>query len=97
MEVMNLADGAYMLATPKAFNFFTMIELKWINWEPGRGFFSGHLDLGTVVRELPDLPEVLHLPAGAEWDAIRTGEIISFVRPPMRKACSGLIQEKEAA
>ncbi len=59
------ADG--FLPTPKAFNYYTMIKKGWLKYEPGVGFSSGMMDIKAAVKELPDLPKVLHLTPGAEW------------------------------
>jgi len=64
-------DG--LLPTPKAFNYYTMIEKGWLKYEPGVGFSSGTMDIKAAARELPDLPEVLHLTPGDEWQNAAQG------------------------
>ena len=74
-EILELStDG--LLATPKAFNYYTMIEKGWLKYEPGVGFSSGMMDIKAAAKEFPDLPEVLHLTPGAEWqNAVPTSRV----------------------
>ena len=85
-EISKIGNGRVFLADVKAFNYYTLIEKGWIKFEPGVGFSSGYLDLGTVVRRFPELPETLHLPAGTQWDALRSRGEIRSLRPPRRHA-----------
>ena len=65
-----LAESGQLLASPKAHNYYRYLDRGFIKYEPGIGFTAGTISLESAFRQMPDLPEVLHLPAGDEWSAL---------------------------